>query len=412
MFCDALGNPVTLSDPSSLSAVNDFVEGVIACEARAVNVLDLAAHDPSAIVLAYCAALHMFAESRNAPSNARPFLDKALRAIDANPAISTRERRFVAAIAAWVAGDTQRAGVLHEEQTGEFPRDLASLKLGQYHRFNAGDAPGMLRQALAAEHAAADVPYFHGMLAFGYEQCHQLDRAETSARRGIQLCRKEPWAHHAVAHVMLTKRRNQEGHDFMVDVSDTWTGLNSFMLTHNWWHQALFAIELQNFDEALRLYDNRIWGVVKSYSQDQVNAVSLLSRLELRGLDVGERWQDVATYLVARTADQVSPFLDLHYLYGLARAGKVEADELMQNIETHAQARALTEPIWQRVAVPAARGLLAHARGNFNAAADCLVKALPEMNAVGGSHAQRDWFEQVYQHAAKRRREPPHKSTP
>jgi tetratricopeptide (TPR) repeat protein len=411
MFCDALGNPVTLSDPSSLSAVNDFVEGVISCEARAVNILQIADIDPSAIVQAYCAALYMFAESRDAPAKAGPFLENALRAIDANPATTLRERRFVAAIAAWVAGDTQRAGALHEEQAREFPRDLASLKLGQYHRFNAGDAPGMLRQALAAEHAAADVPYFHGMLAFGYEQCHQLEAAETSAHRGIQLCRKEPWAHHAVAHVMLTKRRNRDGHAFMTEMSDTWTGLNSFMLTHNWWHQALFAIELKALDEALRLYDERVWGVVKSYSQDQVNAVSLLSRLELCGVDVGERWQDVAVYLETRAADQVSPFLDLHYLYGLARAGKPQADELMQNIEANAQARALTEPIWQRVAVPAARGLLAHARGNFNAAADCLVKALPEMNAVGGSHAQRDWFEQVYQHAAKRRREPPHKST-
>lgn len=401
---DSLGNPVTLSDPSSLGAVNDFVEGVIACEARAVNVLQLAERDASAIVQAYCAALHMFAESRDAPANAQPFLDRALQAIETNPAVTLRERRFVAAIAAWVAGDTQRAGALHEEQTREFPRDLASLKLGQYHRFNAGDAPGMLRPALAAEPAAADVPYFHGMLAFGYEQCHQLDRAETSARRGIALCRKEPWAHHAVAHVMLTKRRNQEGYDFMAGVSDTWTGLNSFMLTHNWWHQALFAIELAAFDEALRLYDERIWGVVKTYSQDQVNAVSLLSRLELRGVDVGERWQDVAAYLLPRTADQVSPFLDLHYLYGLARADKPQAGELMGNIETHARACTETQPVWRQVAAPAARGLLAHARGDFKQAVDHLSLALPRLVEIGGSHAQRDWFEQLLRDASQRRR--------
>ena len=184
MVTDSLGNPVTLSDPGSLGAVNDFVEGVIACEARVVNVLKIAAGDESAIVHAYCAALHMFAESREAPANAGPFLHRAHSAIDANPAVTLRERRFVAAIAAWVAGDTARACALHEEQVREFPRDLASLKLGQYHAFNAGDAPAMLRQALAAEHAAADVPYFHGMLAFGYEQCHALDAAETAARVG------------------------------------------------------------------------------------------------------------------------------------------------------------------------------------------------------------------------------------
>ena len=403
MVTDSLGNPVTLSDPGSLGAVNDFVEGVIACEARVVNVLKIAAGDESAIVHAYCAALHMFAESREAPANAGPFLHRAHSAIDANPAVTLRERRFVAAIAAWVAGDTARACALHEEQVREFPRDLASLKLGQYHAFNAGDAPAMLRQALAAEHAAADVPYFHGMLAFGYEQCHALDAAETAARRGIQLCRKEPWAHHAVAHVMLTKRRNQEGLDFMAGVSDTWSGLNSFMLTHNWWHQALFAIELDAFDDALRLYDEHIWGVVKTYSQDQANAISLLSRLELRGIDVGARWEDVATYLTHRTQDQVLPFLDLHYLYGLARAGKPEADVLMRHLQAHALRQGAGGSAWQDVALPAARGLLAHARGDFKRAADQLSQALPRLVEIGGSHAQRDWFEQLARDASKRR---------
>ncbi len=402
MLTDSLGNPVTLSDPSGLGAVNDFVEGVIACEARVVNVLKIAADDESAILQAYCAALHMFAESREAPANAWPFLHRAQTAINANPAVTLRERRFVAAIAAWVAGDTARACALHEEQVQEFPRDLASLKLGQYHHFNAGNAPAMLRQALAAEHAAADVPYFHGMLAFCYEQCHQLDAAEVAARRGIQLCRKEPWSHHAVAHVMLTQGRSREGYAFMADMSDTWQGLNSFMLTHNWWHQALFAIELESFDEALRLYDDRIWGVVKTYSQDQVNAISLLSRLELRGVGVGDRWQDVAAYLVSRTADQVSPFLDLHYLYGLARAGKPEADVLMQNLLAHAKRQGASSAAWPNVAVPAARGLLAHARGNFKQAAEQLAMALPQLVAIGGSHAQRDWFEQLARDALKR----------
>ena len=52
---DSLGNPVTLRDESSLAAINDFVEGFIACEARAVNVLQAQA-DASPLVQAYCAA--------------------------------------------------------------------------------------------------------------------------------------------------------------------------------------------------------------------------------------------------------------------------------------------------------------------------------------------------------------------
>ncbi|MBI5278541.1 MAG: tetratricopeptide repeat protein [Burkholderiales bacterium] len=400
MWTDCLGNAVTLASGAVLPALDDFVEGFIASEARAVNILQAAETDDSAIVQGYAAAVHMFAEDRNAPANARPFLAKAQeRAAGATP----REQRFIAAVAAWADGDIPRAIALHEEQVQEHPRDLASLKLGQYHRFNRGDSPGMLRLALAALPAAADVPYLHGMLAFGWEQCHFLHEAEAAARHAIGMRRKEPWAHHALAHVMLTQGRFREGHAFMQDVGGTWTDLNSFMVTHNWWHQALFALELGHGEEALALYDQKVWGVVKQYSQDQVNAVSLLARLELAGVDVGERWQDVADYLRERTADQVLPFLDMQYLYGLARAGRPEADRLLDAIESHAaEARPADADAWQRVCVPASRGLLAHARGDWRRAVEQLGQALPRLVEIGGSHAQRDLFAQVHLDAMMR----------
>ncbi|MBO9515266.1 MAG: tetratricopeptide repeat protein [Variovorax sp.] len=392
-FCDSLGNPVSLDDPASQRAVNDFVEGFISCEARAADVL-AAAQDTSPIVQAYCATLHLFAESGDAVANARPFLERAQAG---TARASSREQRYIAAVTAWAQGDITRAIALHEEQAKEHPRDLASLKLGQYHCFNAGDCPGMLRLALTALPHAGDVPYLHGMAAFGHEQCHRMREAEASARRAIAMERKEPWAHHALAHVMLTEGRLAEGLDFMQSVSNTWVGLNSFMVTHNWWHVALFLIDLGRDAEALALYDAHVWGVVKDYSQDQIGAVSLLARFELAGIDVGDRWQDVAGYLAHRLGDHVLPFLDLQYLYGLARAGRPEADTLLQNIEAFApDAPPSTRDAWQRVCVPAARGLLAHARGDWRTAIEALGLALPRLLEIGGSHAQRDLFEQVF----------------
>jgi len=392
-FTDSLGNPVTVDDAASLPAINAFAEGFISCEARAAEALS-AAEDESPMVQAYCATLHLFAESRDASANARPFLERA----QAGAARATpREQRYIAAIAAWAEGDIDRAIALHQEQAIEHPRDLASLKLGQYHCFNLGDCPGMLRLALAALPAASDVPYLHGMAAFGYEQCHLMREAEASARRAIMMRRKEPWAHHALGHVMLTEGRLVEGLDVMRALSDTWVGLNSFMVTHNWWHVALFLIDLGRDDEALEVYDREVWGVVKDYSQDQIGAVSLLARFELAGIDVGHRWLDVAAHVANRLDDHVLPFLDLQYLYGLARAGRAEADTLLRNIDAFAPiAPASTRHAWERVCVPAAHGLLAHARGDFAAAIDGLSMALPRLVEIGGSHAQRDLFEQVY----------------
>ena len=396
MWTDALGNAVTLDDSASLAGVDDFVEGFIASEARAVQVLATAEHERSAIVQAYAAAVHMFAESRDAPVNARPFIERAL--LSASRA-TPREQRFVDAVAAWVEGDIDRAIELHEEQAREHPRDLASLKLGHYHLFNRGDSAGMLRMARHCLRPAADVPFMHGMAAFAWEQCHLLDEAEAAARRAIAMRRKEPWAHHALAHVMLTQGRLHEGHAFLEDVSSTWTGLNSFMVTHNWWHQALFALDLGLHEEVLALYDRQVWGIAKDYTQDQVNAVSLLARLELAGIDVGERWGDLPTYLRQRVEDQVLPFLDLQYLYGLARAECAEADVLARNIECRASSPRGGAPesgAWREVALPASRGLLAHARGDWQRAADGLGQALPRLVEIGGSHAQRDLFLQLY----------------
>jgi hypothetical protein len=169
------------------------------------------------------------------------------------------------------------------------------------------------------------------------------------------------------------------------------------MVTHNWWHQALFGLELEQHDEVLSLYDKQVWGVAKDYSQDEVNAVSLLARLELAGADVGDRWQDLADHLLLHTDDQVLPFLDMQYLYGLARAGRPQAERLLRNIETHAsRVPAGVRHAWQRVCVPASRGLLAHARGDWQRAVDELGQALPRLTEIGGSHAQRDLFSQVH----------------
>ena len=394
MSTDAFGNAVTLEDASSLAGLDDFVEGFLASEARAVNVLDTATRDESPLVQGYAAVIHMFAETPDAPTNARPFLNRALASMRR---ADDREQRFIHAVQAWVEGDIPQAVKLHEQQAKLYPRDLVSLKLGDYHLFNLGDAPGMLRMLLGTTQAAGDVCYLHGMMAFALEQCHLLEQAETSARKAIAMRRREPWAHHALAHVMLTQGRIHEGHAFMQDVSDTWTGLNSFMVTHNWWHQALFALELENHEEVLRLYDTQVWGVAKAYSQDQVNAVSLLARLEMSGVDVGDRWQDVAHYLVPRLQDHVLPFLDMQYLYGLARAGRPEADTLMRNIETYAATAPMhVRGAWERVCVPASRGLMAHARGEYTRAVDQMGAAVPRLPEIGGSHAQRDLFTQVY----------------
>jgi len=394
MRVDFLGNPVTAATDASLAAVNDFVDGFLAYETRAAGVLAAAEADPaSALLNAYAGMLRLLLESPEGPGRAAPYLAKAQAArAGAHP----REQAVVDFLAAWFEDDVPGALAIADQILAAWPRDLLILKLRQYHDFNRGDFPAMLRAATSVARANADVPYLHGMLAFAYEQCHLLDEAEASARRALDLKRKEPWAQHALAHVMLTQGRIDEGVAFLEGARDTWTGLNSFMDTHLWWHLALFYLSRGRFDEALAAYDQHCWTQAKDYSQDQVGAVSLLARLELAGVAVGDRWTDLAAYLAQRGEDVVQPFLTLQYLYGLARAGRAEAQPLLEAVRRMAaEAPAFTREAWRDAALPAAEGLVAHARGDYDGAVRGLRAALPRMIEVGGSHAQRDLFEQI-----------------
>jgi tetratricopeptide (TPR) repeat protein len=393
MTRDALGNPVTGAGPETLRGINDFITGFLAYRNEAVNVLAAAEADPDCVMAnAYAAMIWMFLEAPEAPDKAAPFVARALAAED----VTARERLNARMLAAWAGGDIPGAIRLCEEIGRGYPHDLVAIKIGQYHLFNLGDAPGMLRMGLLALPACTDRPYVHGMVAFGYEQCHLLDEAEAAARRAMDIEPTDPWAHHALAHVMLTQGRVDEGIGFLESVSGTWADLNSFMRSHNWWHLALFYISRGRDDDALASFDRDIWGISKTYSQDQVGAVSLLARLEFAGIDVGDRWEDVASHIAARGTDTVNPFLTLQYLYALARTGREEAETMMGAIRARAAMPAHDQTAWEDVALPAAEAIIAHRKADLTNAIRKLAQSLPRMAEIGGSHAQRDLFEQIH----------------
>ena len=392
---DYLGNPVSGDCAATLAAIDHFVGGFLGYEQRMLEVIAAADSDPdSCLANAYAGWIWMFLESPHAPAHAAKYLERAARAAGA---ATERERLATELLRAWVAGDLERATRTADGILETAPRDLAALKLHQYFNFCRGRAPDMLRVALAALPFAGDVPALHGMLAFSFEQCHLLTEAETAARTALRMNANEPWAHHALAHVMLGRGRIREGIGFLESVSDSWTGLTSFMYTHNWWHLALFLISEGRLDEALAIYDRHCWARDRSYSQDQIGAVSLLARLELAGANVGPRWSDLGEHLKVRAQDTVQPFLTMQYLYGLARAGLPEADELLSAVRAHAAAAtAADREVWAEIALPACEALVAHARGDVERTRRRLGPALGRMLEVGGSHAQRDLFAQFH----------------
>ena len=416
---DAYGAPTSTTAAEALAGIDDFVTGFVGYHPRSANVLAAAeAHPDSALANILAGFLWMFLERPEAPAKAEPFRRRAA----ACAGLNARERGLLALLAAWQGRDARRALAIARDILAEHPEDLATLKLGQYHAFNLADAPAMLSLALGCQGALARrstmgrrrrertgegtgtaetnarVPApLLSMLAFAHEQCHHLEAAERAAFAALDIDPAEPWAHHALSHTYLSRGAIEEGRRFLAERADTWTGLNSFMFTHNWWHLALFEIAAGEGEAALATFDARVWGVEPDYSQDQVNAVSLLARLECAGVDVGDRWQRLLPHLISRADDVLQPFVTLHYLYGLARTGAPEAASLLALIERQADEPLIEadRALWGDVGIAAARGVHAHATGEHEAAVVHLSPVQSRLWMTGGSHAQRDLFDQL-----------------
>ncbi len=396
MLTDAQGLPVSTDRTETVQAIDRFVAAFLGYGTDFQPILDAADADPTCVVAqGHAAALMLFAETGDAAEKAKPYIR---RGIESAQGATERERLYLWTISTWAAGDYGMSLMAHKALAQKYPRDVAASKIGQVRAFTLGDSPLILSLGESMLAASPENHFVHGMVAFGYEQCHRFEEAEAAGRRAVEMDRRDPWAHHAVAHVMETQGRVDEGLAWMEGLADTWEDCNSFMYTHNWWHVALFHLDRDDHARALEVYDTHVWGRLKEYSQDQVNAVSLLARLALRGVDVGDRWTDVANYLAPRTNEHVDPFLDLHYLYGLACAGRgEETARLLTGLAEHAgKVKPVQQVMWQQVAVPTAHALVSHAIGRVEEAADLLEQVLPTLHKIGGSHAQRDLFEQIY----------------
>lgn len=394
---DRFGLRVTAGHADVVEAIDAFAIEVLSHGQRAALIVDAATRDDGApLANAHAALLHLFLQTAEGRQRARPWLERARAAL--RPSTDERERRWVDAVEAWSRGDADTALDLHLAIARAWPRDLLNLKLAQVHQLNRGERRGMAEVSAAALPHHPDASYALGLHAFALEQIGELDAARAAGEQAVAMNPDDPWAQHAVAHVFEARGDTGGGIAWLAPLSGSWARCSSFMSTHNWWHLALFHLERGEPDTALALHDERVWGVRKTYVQDQVNAISLLARLEFAGVGVGTRWLDLADHVRPRIFDRQNGFLDLHFGYALARAGDdVAVAKLVGGIAEHAARSA--SPLWSDVALPAVRGLVACARGQWREAAIRLGPLAGRLHRLGGSTAQQAWFERLRRRA-------------
>jgi len=385
LFLTPRGMPVTTSSQALAYATHAFEEEVLNYGNQAGALFDALPLDPDCgLATAYAAALHLFRSTREGHGQARNLIDIAVQMQTG----TVRERSLISAISFWAAGDIARAIRCLKLWVASNPRDLFAVKLVQYLLFSTGQADAMLAAIKPVDVAVPDDARVLGMLAFAHDQTGDPAAAERAARAAIEIA-PDPWAHHALAHAMDVGGRFDEGRLWMRQHADAWSNCTSFLYTHNWWHAALFHLALGDRDGALALYHERVWAVRKDYVQDQINAVSLLARLDLAGVDVGDRWVDVAHYVRPRRSDAIDGFLDLHYAYALARVGD---DSAVTDLLNALRIAARNGSRVRRTALRAAEAIVAFARRDWITATQLLDTVAPELWRLGGSNVQRQLF--------------------
>jgi len=233
------------------------------------------------------------------------------------------------------------------------------------------------------------------MYAFGLAETNSLEEAERLALQGTDMApfKKDPWCHHAVAHCMELTGRLDEGIRFMESMAPTWNECGSFMYSHNWWHTSLFYLDRDASDIVLDIYDKHIWLKAKESAQEQIGATALLWRLDLRKIPVASHWDDVSDYIVPHIKEHIQPFLDLHYIYALAKSGK---DERVKEMLDSLNSSALYQKNQSEVTRYMAEAFVLYARGDWESSYKQLAPIYDRTKEIGGSQAQRDVFEQTY----------------
>src|SRR5262249_34945898 len=112
------------------------------------------------------------------------------------------------------------------------------------------------------------------------------------------------------------------GLGWMIDRERYWAADDNFFKVHNWWHRALFHLDLEQADEVLRLYDGPIRGPRSTIALDLVDASALLWRLHLTGHDVGDRWTELAKCWDQHVDGRLYPFNDWHAVMAYLGSGR------------------------------------------------------------------------------------------
>lgn len=403
---DARGLPISTDSMEAAMLFDRAVEHYLKFHADTMALVNEALAADPGFVLGHVFKGYLMLAGAN-PAH-RPLVARALEAAQTGAAVATpRERRHVAALAAWASGALGRAFAVWRELLDADPTDLLAVRICDTTWFRHGQTQAVLDQAdrlaphWSPEHSGYDC--FRTVWAFAHEEAGDTAGAEGAIDAAHETDPTNFFAHHVKAHILEMENRPREGSDWLLAQRGHWP-LGNNLVHHLWWHRALMQLELGERDEVLASYDDNIRNLNAPLTKaapdqfnDLQNAASLLWRLESLGLDVGDRWEELADKAEARIGDVGYLLLPPHLMMALAATGRdAAAARFLDGLREHASDASLwTAPAIADVAIPVCEAAVAHRREEHARVVELLAPRGEKIRLLGGSNAQRDLFTQM-----------------
>ncbi len=399
MATTARGLHVT-GDADAAAAIDRFTDLLARIRPGVEDVLADADRYPDVPLIQTSAAmLWLYAQTDDAQASARTYLDRAV-ALEAT--MDERERALLAACELWWSKRFDAAANALESLTNRWPTDIAAVKALEFLYYICGQqhsGPRFLAHLDSISAPNRTDPDFLAAWAFAHELTGRIDRAIELVDETAAIDPDVPWADHALAHALITRG---DGPDVLARLApklSSWQAAGRVIHCHNAWHLALVHLDLLDDAAARALFGDHVWAVVPDSPGEQIDAISLLWRIEMGGWSVDDAtWADVADHVEARVEECFMPFLSAHHAYCLARADRHDAlDALLRTVTARTDATDdEARRVWQPVGRAVVEASAAHGRGDAVTCATALDGLLSAMPAVGGSDAQDDLFRQAY----------------
>lgn len=392
---DPRGNPITTDNAACIDGLEAAHREALAFVGDPIARIDTVLKDHPDFIMG-----HVFKAAMLTQAMETRIYDTMVDALTTAEGMASRandrERGHMAAVRSWVEGDFTGACEHWDRVLIEYPRDLLALQLAHLSDVLLGDTVNQ-RDRVARVLGAYDesVPGFNwvlGFYSFGLEETGNYPLAEEMGRRALALEPKDPYSIHAVAHVMEMMGRQTGGIAFMNERLDDWSKSN--FRNHLWWHLSLFHLDIGETGRVLEIFDRQLrdLGPGGDNKYQELDATALLWRLKLYGVDVGDRWCELADKWEPSATDRLYAFNDVHAMMTFVANDRADAARAVLTAnERHVQRGADDNVAMTReVGLPFCRALQAFAEERYEDAVDQLYPIRYRTALLGGSHAQRD----------------------